>query len=357
MVEVSVIVPVYNASDYLKQSIDCILNQSLKDLEVICVDDGSTDNSLEILKEISADDGRVRFYHQENRGGGAARNLALTYAEGKYIYFMDADDMIEPTALEECRDICEKKNLDFVIFKAMNYAEDTGEYFETDDYTMSEIADYVKDKVFSYKDLGNLVFKMSVTPWCKFYNHDFVRMTKAKFAEGLIFHDNIFFYDSLFYAKRICFLDKFLYTRRRHSASSTGAGDRRYINYITISDMIWEIFFRHNVFDQYRSELSTKKFGVANYWYKNIQEEFKNDYFMEMKKDFERIKSDEKFYEYISHDLVEWQRNILDSVIEADTVEEYDLMLKNYDLEVENRHLKEILNEPIHKIAFSKIRK
>lgn len=357
MVEVSVIIPVYNASDYLEESLDCILNQTLDDLEVLCVDDGSADNSLEILNDIASRDSRVKVFHQENRGGGAARNVAIPHATGNYIYFMDADDKLKDYALEKCLKISEERNLDFLLFKAINYAEDTGEYFETDDYSMNEIAEAVGDKVFSYDDLGDLLFKMSVTPWCKFYNRNFVVKSGAQFAEGLIFHDNIFFYDSLFYAERISFLDEVLYIRRRHSASSTGAGDRRYVNYITISDMIWSIFFKHNVFDRYKAELATKKFGVINYWYKNIQEEFKKPYFEEMKRDFERIAEDREFYEYITDDLIDWQRNILESCLEADIPEEYDLMMENYDLEIENRHLRHLLDEPIYKIAASKIRK
>ncbi|WP_407376090.1 glycosyltransferase family 2 protein [Methanobrevibacter sp.] len=355
--KVSVIIPVYNAADYLKESLDGILNQSLSDIEVICVDDGSKDNSLEILNEIAASDSRVKVYHQENRGGGAARNVALTHASGEYIYFMDADDKLKDGALEECYEIAEAKNLHFIIFQAINYAEDTGEYFESRDYSMYELSEFVGDSVFSYKDLGDMVFKMSVTPWCKFYNHEFVKASKAQFAEGLIFHDNIFFYDSLFYAKRIYFLNKFLYIRRRHSASSTGAGDERYINYITISDMIWQIFFKHGVFDEYKEMLCTKKFGSMNYWFKNIQEEYKGQYFAEMKKDLERIASDDEFFHYIADDLVDWPKVIFESCLECETAEEYELMIKNYELEIDNRHLKELINWPVRDLVFSKIKR
>lgn len=355
--KVSVIIPVYNAEDYLNQSLEGVLNQSLSDLEVICVDDGSTDSSLDILNAAAKKDNRIKVYHQENRGGGAARNVALGYAGGEYVYFMDADDRLKEGALSECYEMAESRNLDFVIFKAMNYAEDTGEYFKTDDYSMDSIAEIVGDKVFSYSDLGDMIFDLSVTPWCKFYRRDFINMTGARFAEGLIFHDNIFFYDSLFYAKRICFLDKFLYIRRRHSASSTGAGDKRYINYITISDMIWEIFFRHGVFDEFKAELCTKKFGVINYWFKNIQEQYKKDYFDAMKKDFERIACDSEFYDYICDGLVDWQKNILESCLEAETPEEYELMIKNYDLEIENEHLRQLLDGPLYKLALKRVKK
>ena len=356
MVEVSVIMPVYNAEDYLAESIDCILNQTLTDIELICIDDGSADGSLDILKDIAAKDSRLRYYHQENRGGGAARNVAIPKARGKYIYFMDADDKLDTNGLKRCYDIAEQKQLDFIIFKAIDYAEDTGEYFTTDDYTMDELSAFVGDRIFKYSDIGDLIFKMSVTPWCKFYNRKFVVDSKAKFAEGLIFHDNIFFYDSLFYAERIYFLNETLYTRRRHSASSTGAGDKRYLNFIQISDMIWDIFKRHGVFWTYVDEMFTKKVGVVHYWYKHIQEEYKELYFSEMKRNYEKIAEDEDILKYVDEDLIDWQKNIFKSALEADTREEFDLLIKNYDLEVENRHLSELLDEPIHKLIISRLK-
>ena len=91
--------------DYLKESVDCVLNQTLSDLELICVDDGSVDSSLEMLNEFAKEDNRIQVYHQENKGGGAARNLAITKATGEYMYCMDADDSIELTALQELYDI------------------------------------------------------------------------------------------------------------------------------------------------------------------------------------------------------------------------------------------------------------
>ena len=89
---VSVIVPVYNMSKYLRQCLDSVLSQTLKEIEIICVDDGSTDDSLEILSEIAVKDSRVRVLQQENKGSGAARNYGISEARGEYIAFMDSDD-------------------------------------------------------------------------------------------------------------------------------------------------------------------------------------------------------------------------------------------------------------------------
>ena len=94
--KVSVILPVYNVSDYLRQCMDSIVGQTLKDIEIICVDDGSTDDSLAILKEYEAKDQRVKVIQQANAGAGAARNKGLEIATGEYLSFLDSDDFFEP---------------------------------------------------------------------------------------------------------------------------------------------------------------------------------------------------------------------------------------------------------------------
>lgn len=92
---VSVIIPVYNAAEFLKDGLNSLLKQTLREIEIICVDDGSTDGSLVILKEFEKTDARIRVIHQENQGAGAARNNGMDVARGKYLAFLDADDFFE----------------------------------------------------------------------------------------------------------------------------------------------------------------------------------------------------------------------------------------------------------------------
>ncbi len=109
MIKISVILPVYNNENDLGQCMESVWNQTLKELEIICVDDGSTDDSLKILKEYSEKDPRIQLFHQKNQGAGAARNTALEHARGKYIAFLDADDSYADTdALERMFHTCEK---------------------------------------------------------------------------------------------------------------------------------------------------------------------------------------------------------------------------------------------------------
>ena len=101
MAFISVIMPVYNVEKYLKNSLNSILTQSFTDIEVICVNDESTDGSLEILKEFEQKDRRVKVINQKNRGNGGARNTGLKHAKGEYVYFFDSDDALFPEALEK----------------------------------------------------------------------------------------------------------------------------------------------------------------------------------------------------------------------------------------------------------------
>ena len=345
MVKVSVIMPVYNAEDYLEEAINGILNQTLDDLELICVDDGSVDSSLEILNDYAERDNRVKVYHQENRGGGAARNVALTHATGEYLYCMDADDSVEQYALEECYQIAEEKDLDFIIFQANNYDVDTDTYNNFSIFRMDNIAEKVGENVFSYRDLGDLIFDTSSTPWCKFYNLNFVKRTGAQFAEGLIFHDNIFWWDILLNGERIYFYKKYLYTRNNHSKSSTGAGDRRYLDAIPISNMIWDIFKRHNQFDNYKKGLGMRKFDKVLHWYDRIQEDLKEEYFQAMKSDYERIAADRKFCNSFTPALSKRSKSIFYNVLKAENHEEFDELMAHSKAEEKPNKFKRALKK------------
>ena len=115
---VSVIVPVYNTAEYLHDALDSICNQTLKNLEIIIVNDGSTDCSQQIIDEYADTDSRIKTYYQPNQGLSVARNSGMRFATGEYIYFMDSDDILELDALEKCYKECKDNSLDFVCFDA-----------------------------------------------------------------------------------------------------------------------------------------------------------------------------------------------------------------------------------------------
>ena len=338
MIKVSVIIPVYNAEKYLEESLYSIFNQTLEDIEVICVDDGSTDSSWKILNDFADAHKNMKIFHQENNGGGAARNYALNHVEGKYIYFMDADDMLDLNALKEFYEISEEKNLDFLVFKAINYDEDTGSFYEALNYSMEEFYEFVGDSVFSSDDLGYYMFRINVTPWCKFYNSEFVLSTGAKFAEGLIFHDNIFHWGIIFPAKRIYFYNKFLYIRRRHSESSTGAGDQRFVDTLKINNMMIQQFIDKGYFDEYEVRLYNRKFMFATMRYEQLQDQYNEYYYNALKEDFTKLICHERYDDSMDK-FNRLNTNIFESVVYSNNFEEFEGLLEDAMIKKESNAL------------------
>ena len=128
MCKVTIVIPVYNTGLYLKRAIESCLIQTLRDIEIIIVNDGSTDNSLEIAKEYESYDDRVKVVSTENRGLSEARNTGLELAKGKYVYFLDSDDWIEAEAIEQCYNHAAKNNLDLVLFDSKVSVEELREF-------------------------------------------------------------------------------------------------------------------------------------------------------------------------------------------------------------------------------------
>ncbi len=332
MVKVSVIVPIYNVEKYMEECLESIINQSLRDIEIICIDDGSTDNSLSILESYAELDNRIKIISQENQGLGAARNVGLDNSTGDYVYFIDSDDFLELYALEELYDIAEEKSLDFALFKMINYDDESKEFYTIPDYEMSEIQNSFGDNVFSNEELGVLFFKMAVSAVCKLYNRDFINKVGARFPEGLIFEDNVFFFEILFNAKRIYFIDKHFYNRRRHKNSITGSANINFSDSLRIYNLIFEVFKRYGQFDTYKKDLFFKKINSANIRFNQVKTEVKPLFFDKMKNDFEQM-VEEYGYEDILNNLEENTQSIFRNVINSRTSEEFVLSMKKDKLQ------------------------
>ena len=217
--KVSVIIPVYNSSEYIRHCLDSLLAQTLEDIEIICVDDGSTDDSLSILEEYSRKDQRIRVLTQENAGAGAARNHGLREARGKYLSFLDSDDYFEPDMLEKARKYIIHYKADFVVFGCDQYYMDTKEYIRNPWVVRKE--DLPPYMPFKYRELTGNVFKTFVGwAWDKLYRKDFVLAHNLWFQEQRTSNDMYFVFSALGLAKRIAYCDKVLIHQRRGTGKS-----------------------------------------------------------------------------------------------------------------------------------------
>ena len=128
MIDVSIVLTVYNAESYIEGCLDMITGQTLRNIQIICVDDGSTDNSSQIIEQYAQKDDRIVLIREKNAGAGAARNRGMQEATGKYILFLDCDDFYEPEMVEKAFRRAEEEQAEIVIYKSDQYNMDTEEY-------------------------------------------------------------------------------------------------------------------------------------------------------------------------------------------------------------------------------------
>ncbi len=215
---VSIIIPVYNAELYLDQCINSLINQSLKNIEIICVDDGSNDHSLTILQKYQRRDDRVKVLTQVRSGAGSARNLGMSVACGKYLAFIDADDFVEGQYLEELLNSSDKYDADVCLCAADIYDNNSG-IFEKADWFLDTTR--IKNKPFSLNDLGNEIFKLTkFNPWAKLFKARFIRDNNLKFQELMSSNDLYFALMSICLAKRISVAEKVLFHYRRGQSTN-----------------------------------------------------------------------------------------------------------------------------------------
>jgi glycosyltransferase involved in cell wall biosynthesis len=208
---VSVIIPAYNVESYIEQCLDSILAQTLRDFELIVVDDGSTDATADILQRYASRDERVSVVQQQNKFAGAARNAGMERAHGKYLSFIDADDFVEPHFFEKMVARAEKTCADVVVCKSSYYND------ATHDISLISNSLLIDDleSVVSGMDLCDSVFQSFVGwPWDKLYRADFVREHSLKFQEIRSTNDALFVFMALIFAQKIAFVSESLVLHR-----------------------------------------------------------------------------------------------------------------------------------------------
>lgn len=222
---ISVVVPVYNVEAWLSECLDSIIAQSISDMEIICVDDGSTDNSPEILKEYAARDERIRVITQENRGVSEARNCGAREAKGEFLYFMDSDDIIEPEALELCINDMKNRNLEYVCFNAVGFADSQDKVEVAERMNEKYYTRTLNDKkVYTGKELFHeLSVKTSVvvTVWsCVILRSAFID-NGLWFRPGVVYEDEFWMFSALMSMTRCGCINRVLYKNRIRNNSIT----------------------------------------------------------------------------------------------------------------------------------------
>lgn len=215
--KVSVIIPVYNTGEYVEEAVCSITNQTLSDLEIIIVNDGSTDNSLYIVTQLQNKDSRITTYSQENKGLSAARNKGLSYAIGDYIYFMDSDDILNKNALKACFDKCSSENLDFTFFDAESFSDDN----ITLSLSYNRKGKICTEEQTGLQSLNALIdasqYKSSVC--LLFIDRNYLNSLSLDFLPGIIHEDQLFTAKLFAQAQKVAYIPETFFYRRLRPGS------------------------------------------------------------------------------------------------------------------------------------------
>lgn len=222
--KISVVIPVYNVENYLRECLDSIVSQTLRDIEIICVNDGSTDSSLSILIEYAKRDSRIKVLTQPNQGAGVARNTGLNIAKGDYLAILDSDDNYEQSMLEKLLKLAQKNDLDIAMCRSQSLDGKTGNISPANWTIRKEMLP--GKQVFNYKDLSIYNFRFCIGwSWDKLFRRDFIERNGLRFQALKSQNDALFVFCALALADKIALLDDVLVTHRRNTG--TQVSERR----------------------------------------------------------------------------------------------------------------------------------
>ena len=240
MPKVSVIVPVYNVEKYLERCIKSLVNQTLQDIEIILVDDGSTDSSKIIIeKYLNLHKEKIKYHYKKNGGLSSARNYGIPHAKGEYIAFLDSDDYIEPTMYEEMYNVAKKENSDMVE------CDFIWEYPDKQKYDCGQI----------YNSKKEALEKARVVAWNKLIKRDILEKEKIEFPFGLRYEDVEFFYKLVPSLNKISFVKSYFihYVQRDNSIVNTQ--NSKTMDIFKVLDNVINYYKKNNYYQEYKEQL------------------------------------------------------------------------------------------------------
>jgi len=340
MAKVSIVLPIYNVEQYLRECLDSVINQTLKEIEIICVNDGSTDGSLVILQEYAARDERIKIIDKSNSGYGHSMNVGIDAATGEYLGIVEPDDYILPNMYETLYNIAKSENLDLIKADFYRFTG-SGASLKKDYNQLSKDKSYY-GRVIDPKDDIN-VFRFIMNTWSGIYNLNFINKFNIRHNEtpGASFQDNGFWFQTFCRAQRIYFLNEPFYMNRRDNPNSSvknrskvyaGSDEYKYIyNFLEKNPELKEKFIYI---------YSVKKYQHFKFTMQRIDIKFQAEFLKYFSNEFKNMKKrgelDEKmFYKF------EW--NAVNKIIEMANMN-YDE--QSYEKYI-NRYKKIIIFEKI----------
>lgn len=316
--KVTVIISVFNEEKFIKKALESVINQSLKEIEILIVDDGSEDNTLEIINSYAELDSRIKIISHKNIGLGASRNKAMELATGEYLAFLDGDDWLAIDAMEISYNEAKLKNTNITMFQMINYDDKTNKAYENDWFNLNNLDESFDDCVFNSDRTKDFLFGLSVSACQKIYKTSFLKDINAKFPEGIYFEDMPFFFYVYLNAERISIIRKHFYYRRKHDASITHLVDDKYFDTVPAGNVLFNMFINNGFYEDYKKDLIAYKINGPRMALMDIKSEFKNQLFDLIKEDYEKIKTT-KYYNDFSANLGPIKKEFFLNVLNAKT--------------------------------------
>jgi len=301
MIKVSIIVPVFNSEKYLEKCINSLVNQTLKDVEIIIINDGSTDKSLEIIKKFQKRHSNIVCINNKNHGIGYSRNCGIEKSKGKYISFIDSDDYIDINMMKNLYDFCEQNKLDIAVC----------DYYKINDITnekgVVEIDDF---EITTLNENKQLIYKINHSPWNKLYKKDIFIKNNIYFPINLKYEDMAVVIPVLKYATKIGKLNIPLNYYIVHNNSETTVMDKRVFDIFDILEIVYN-YYSNDEYEKYLEYLTVQKLTTYT-----IQQRYQND------KDLRKKFINDSF-NYLNNKFPNWRkskyfksRNIFKTIIE-----------------------------------------
>ena len=289
--KITLIVPVYNVEKWLPQCMDSLVGQTLKDIEILCINDGSTDHSLDILESYAAKDQRIRIISQQNAGQGAARNRGIREAKGAYVGFVDSDDWLDVHFCEKMYEAALKNDAELVICQIHLYNDKTGQSFEKSEWADIPLFERFQGKVFSFEDTKEFYFnQITAVPWNKIYKTEFLRQNNLYFPEGIKYEDYPYFFKMYICVKRAVLCPHKLYFYRVNRLGSDATDIRKNgFTFLSHFNDIEETLRTHNRYPEMQYRFLQMKIMGLLYWLNKTPRRFKKEFYDLIQQEFRRM--------------------------------------------------------------------
>lgn len=294
MPKVSIIIPTYNVEEYLRECMDSVVNQTLRDIEIICVNDGSTDDSLKILQEYADRDNRIILIDKVNEGYGVGMNIGIERASGEYIGIVEPDDFVPSVMYEELYRVASKNNLDFVKADFYRFTKDRKSGQLNLIYNRLDVSGKNYNQVICPFEKP-YVTKFIMNTWSGIYRRKFLEAhgIRHNTTPGAAFQDNGFFWQTFMYAERCMFLDKPYYMNRRDNPNSS-VKDKAKVYCMNIEyDFIRDIFMQQGnerLWERFKYYYNYKRYFSYLFTLKRISREYKREYIERFSRELKRAR-------------------------------------------------------------------